>query len=302
MKDTDSRESVTDEGVADGIVASEGVLSRRGFVVGAAVTAGALVFGLSGCSSESEPSAADGASADAPQKLRVGTGQAGGYPWFDVDEQGNSTGYEADILRKVDELLPQYEFELESITRTTQLPELANGTIDIGAHMYEDNQERRDNYLFTDVSIATMWQEFAVIKGNTAIRNFDDLIGKRIITSPSSNSAYALEQWNEDNPDKQLEILYTSGTDVLASDLISGNADATLLDPQWIDYYTESGLELDIVTDTHFVETGVYFLFPKDGKHDQIKADVDGVLTELKDNGFIQELHEELFGYPAYFE
>jgi ABC-type amino acid transport substrate-binding protein len=48
------------------------------------------------------------------------------------------------------------------------------------------------------------------------------------------------------------------------------------------------------------VETGVYFLLPKDGKHDQIKTDLDGALKQLKDNGFIEELHQELFGYPAY--
>jgi L-cystine transport system substrate-binding protein len=228
--------------------------------------------------------------------------QAGGYPWFDVADDGTPRGYEADILRKVDELLPQYEFELESVVMTTQLPELQSGTIDIGAHMYEDNQERRDNYLFSDVSIATMWQEFAVLTSNDEFKGFDDLIGKRIITYPSSNSAYALEQWNEENPDRQFEIIYTNGQDVLAADLISGNADATLVDPQWLSYYTDAGLDIKAITDIHFVETGVYYLFPKDGKHDQIKADVDEVLQTLKDDGFIQDLHQELFGYPAYFE
>jgi L-cystine transport system substrate-binding protein len=271
-------------------------------MVGAAVAAGAVALGLAGCGGENADAGGGAPSADAPQKLRVATGQAGGYPWFDVADDGTSLGYEADILRKVDELLPQYEFELESVTMTTQLPELQNGTIDIGAHMYEDNQERRDNYLFTDVSIATMTQEFAVLQSNNELKTFEDLIGKRIITYPSSNSAYALEHWNEENPDKQFEILYTNGQDVLAADLNSGNADATLVDPAWLDYYLDSGLDIKVITEVRFVETGVYFLLPKDGKHDQIKADVDEVLHELKENGFLQDLHQELFGYPAYYE
>jgi L-cystine transport system substrate-binding protein len=283
-------------------------LSRRSFVVGGALAAGALAFGLAGCGgsegseggSTGSSDASGTAAKDSVTKLRVGTGQAGGYPWFDVDEQGNSTGYEADILRKANELLPQYEFELESIEMTTQLTELANGTIDIGAHMYEDNRQRRENYLFSDVSIATMTQEFAVLKGNTTVKSFDDLVGKRIATFAASNSAYALEKYNEDNPDKPFEIIYSGSVDILATDLTSGNADATLVDPLWLDFYTEAGLELEIVTEVRFVETGVYYLFPKDGKHDQIKADLDVALKKLKDDGFIEELHQELFGYPAY--
>ncbi|MDR2106503.1 MAG: transporter substrate-binding domain-containing protein [Coriobacteriales bacterium] len=282
-------------------------LSRRSFVVGGALAAGALAFGLTGCGGgeggeggTSNGTAAGGEAKDGVTKLRVGTGQAGGYPWFDVDEQGNSTGYEADILRKANELLPQYEFELQSIEMTTQLTELSNGTIDIGAHMYEDNQQRRENYLFSDVSIATMTQEFAVLKDNNEFKSFEDLVGKRIVTYASSNSAYALEQYNEENPDKPFEIIYAGAGDILASDLISGNADATLVDPLWLDYYTEAGLDLKIVTKVRFVETGVYYLFPKDGKHDQIKADLDVALKKLKDDGFIEELHQELFGYPAY--
>jgi len=278
-------------------------ISRRGFIIGGAVAAGVLAFGLSGCGGDGSDASSNGSSASGDggevTKLRVATGQAGGYPWFDVDDEGNSLGYEADILREVDARLPQYEFNLESVIMTTQLPELANGTIDIGAHMYEDNQERRDNYLFTDVSIATMTQEFAALK-DKGYKGLDDLYGKRIVTFPSSNSAYALEQFNAKNPDKAFEIIYTSSTDVQAADLLNNNADATLVDPQWLDFYTAAGLDLEIVTNVRFVETGVYFLLPKDGKHEQIKADVDEVLHQLKDEGFIEDLHQELFGYAAY--
>ena len=81
--------------------------------------------------------------------ILVGTG-SGSPLYCYLDDNGELAGFEIDVIKAIDELLPQYEFKFEIFDFKNILLALAAGKIDIGAHMYESNPERRKNYLFTD--------------------------------------------------------------------------------------------------------------------------------------------------------
>ena len=64
---------------------------------------------LSGCAKADS----SGGTEDGVTKIIVGTGNA--YePYCYLDENGNLAGYEYEVLKAVDELLPQYEFEYQT--------------------------------------------------------------------------------------------------------------------------------------------------------------------------------------------
>ncbi|MDR0638447.1 MAG: transporter substrate-binding domain-containing protein, partial [Spirochaetaceae bacterium] len=68
-------------------------------------------FMLTGC--KGKDTAAAQSSVDAPRKVVVGTGNVFKGFCF-LDEKGELAGYEIDVLKAVDEILPQYEFVLET--------------------------------------------------------------------------------------------------------------------------------------------------------------------------------------------
>ncbi|MDR3315831.1 MAG: transporter substrate-binding domain-containing protein [Coriobacteriales bacterium] len=268
-------------------------ISRRTFIKGLGFTvAGLGATGiLSACGGGGSASGDGGGSTTADVKnLRVATG-IGGFPLFDVDEQGKPVGFEYEVLKRVSEDLPQYKFNFEPIAMDVQLTELASNRLDIGSHDYEDNEQRRENYLFSGTPHWDTYQVFYTLDTRTDLKSFDDLVGKSIITFPSSNSAYALEQWNIEHPDKTLEIDYVASIDALVADLQTGVGDALLWDTLWLNFFEAYDIKLKAITKEPFVETGVYFLFPKD--HTAIEADVSEVLKQLKESGELDALKKE---------
>ena len=85
------------------------------------ILAAFLALGATACSSGSSSSASTSASADASsngdvKKVLIGIRQDL-YPTSYVNEQGEPSGYDIDVIKKIDELLPEYEFEYEAVSQ-----------------------------------------------------------------------------------------------------------------------------------------------------------------------------------------
>ena len=159
-------------------------------IVGGLVT----MTGLAGCGNQA------GADQNAPKTIIVGTGHA--YePYCYLDEDGNLAGYELEVMKAVNELLPQYKFEFQTFDFANVLLSLDAGKIDIGAHQYELNDERQKKYLFGKESYTTYTTHVTVPVGNITIHSLDDLQGKKVMTPVGSNKAYLLEKYNTEHPD-----------------------------------------------------------------------------------------------------
>ena len=115
------------------------------------------------------------------RKVIVGTGN--GYePYCYLDDNGDLAGYEYEVLKEVDKLLPQYEFEYQTSDFTNVLISLDAGKIDIAAHQYEYNDERNEKYLFGTEPYTTYVTYLVVSSDNEDIKSLDDLAGKTIYT------------------------------------------------------------------------------------------------------------------------
>ena len=101
--------------------------------------------------------------------ILVGTGSSSPLYCY-LDDNGELAGFEIDVIKAIDELLPQYEFKFEIFDFKNILLALAAGKIDIGAHMYESNPERRKNYLFTDYGYNDFSKYIVVLKENTNVK------------------------------------------------------------------------------------------------------------------------------------
>lgn len=87
---------------------------------------------------------------DGVTEIVVGSGNVYN-PYCYVDENGNAVGYEYDLLKEIDKLLPQYKFKYQTMSFDQILLSLDSGKIDIAAHQYEKTAERESKYLFSEI-------------------------------------------------------------------------------------------------------------------------------------------------------
>lgn len=263
------------------------------------VSALGLMILASGCASNSEPAAqASGSDAAATggkvTKIVVGTGT--GFPQVCfIDENGKLTGFDVELLRKIDELLPQYEFEFQTMDFGNLLLSLETDKIDLVAHVMEKNPEREEKYAFNSEAYAHWRNRIVVAKDNDSIKSLDDLQGKKVLTSATSAEAQILENYNKEN-DKKIDIVYQSGqANDTVSQVVSGRVDATIaadfvlpiIDPQG--QLKQTGEEL--------TSDDVLYVFRKDDADEKALSDaIDGAVKELKEDGTLSALSTEWLG------
>lgn len=269
----------------------EKMVSSLVFVVLTAVT-------LTGCGATDSTDAGNEVTGASSQKVIVGTGNA--YePYCYLDENGNLAGYEYEVLKAVDELLPEYEFEYQTYDFANVLISLDAGKIDLGAHQYELNEERQEKYLFSNESYTTYITYITVAADNTDINSIDDLQGKKVKTSTGSNTTYILEKYNEEHPENPIQLVYVdNGTDEeTVAGITQGVWDATVLTKRDADKAnTEYGNGTDVYKQVGdpIATSYTYFAYAKDNT--KLQGAVDGALKELRTSGRLAEISEEVIG------
>lgn len=247
---------------------------------------------LAGCGKK-ETSAGGGA-----EKVVVGTGNS--YePYCYLDDKGNLAGYEYEVLKAVDELLPQYEFEYKTSDFANVLISLDAGKIDIGAHQYEWNKERDEKYLFGKEPYTTYVTYLTVAGNRDDVKSLDDLKGKKVKSSSGSNSAYILENYNKDHKDNPIRVDYVNNStdEETITGLLNGVWDATIMTARDVDKLNKSyekGSPSIKVTGDPVQTSSTYFVFAKDNT--KLQEAVDGALKQLKENGTLAKISVDVIG------
>ena len=126
------------------------------------LSTGLLLVSLSGCAkSDTLPEVQNEPTAENPREILISTNSDSNPDSF-IDENGAYTGFEPEMLKAIDELLPEYIFKYTSIFSTDALLALENGKIDASLQRREDNQSRREKYLFTNEYYLTYPQNITV--------------------------------------------------------------------------------------------------------------------------------------------
>lgn len=228
----------------------------------------------------------------------VGTG-TNMKPKCFLDENGELAGYEIDIIREIDKLLPQYEIVFETYDFKNILLALSAGKIDVGAHQYEYNPERAKNYLFSDYGYNSYNKFIAVLAQRNDIRSWDDLAGKNLQVGIGSATLTEVQNYNNSvAKEKQINAIVTTNAtyeQILAA-MKNGTYDAFITTKADLDQRNkEFGSVYKIVDEEHPVaENSAYHIFNK--KDAQLKADWDKALKTLIDNGTISRLSVKWLG------
>lgn len=273
-----------------------------------------MAAGLVGCGSKdstetaAEDTTATEATADAEttaessdegdvRTVRIGIGNAYN-PFCYLDENEQLAGYEYEVLKVVDERLPQYEFEYEPTEFSNILVGIDTGSYDMGVHGFGWNEERAQKYLYSEVPSVTTGGYVIIGAAGKDYQGIEDLAGKKVQVKTGSNVANLLEKYNEANPDLAVEIVYEdSENEQIVSNLVNGVYDAYINEKidadQWLkqfDGLEEYGSKLF----ENDADSGCYYLYNKN--ETQLEKDISEVLTQLHEEGVTGKLSEEYLG------
>ncbi|MCE5285711.1 MAG: transporter substrate-binding domain-containing protein [Pelosinus sp.] len=253
-----------------------------------------IVFLVAGCQSSAP---ADGAKNK--KKIIIGTGSE--YkPYCFIDDNNNLNGFEVEVLKKINERLPQYEFEFKTFDFNAILVSLETGKIDLAAHQFEVNADRKNKYVFGEVGVTTYDLLLAVKGGRNDIKSLDDLAainGTVEVGKASANKTAVVDKWNKEHGNKLKLILEASDVTLTLQNLNSGKTDAFVNVQRNIDTFKKTyGVDIKSVGEP-ISRSNSYYLYRKgDATGEQLKKDVDAALKALKEDGTLRALSEKWLG------
>lgn len=132
-------------------------------------------------------------------------------PYDFVNDKGESDGFEVAVLKEVDKLLPQYEFEYHPTSDDDLLIGVLQGKYDVGTKGAWVTEERKKKYVFPKNPIGASIIGI-VIRTETAdkitdLPSFARYSGKLVPIS-AANAQYAVvEDYNKSHPNEQVKLV-----------------------------------------------------------------------------------------------
>lgn len=263
-----------------------------------------LLYSLAGCGSQKTQEPAETDDGEETQQTveprEVIVTVIGMIPgWQFEDESGELTGFEIELLKAIDELLPEYTFTFEFSDFSDMLIAGENGKADISACQWQANDERIDRFNFT-YAYQKSEQIIVVDSANTAvaesIETIDDLVGLTVRVPDGNSAYYALTAYNEAHPDAPIDLDVASAAgDVIVADFKSGIIDAYVIDQQTMEQINDSyDIELIRVGEPVTRELGRFAINLQET--DLLDA-VNGALSQLRADGTISKLSTQFIGY-----
>ena len=247
---------------------------------------------LGACSSKAQSDEKENGSSSKVKTIIVGTGTQFPNVCF-IDKNGKLTGYDVEIVRAIDKKLPEYKFKFKTMEFSNLLLSLQTKKIDLIAHQMEVNKERQEKFLFNKELYNVFPLKVTVFKGNNEIKSINDLKGKKVSVTATSNSAVFIEDYNKKHH-LGAKIVYGSSSADSNEQLKKGRIDALISTPFAVDFNNEQvDAQQKVVGDT-LLNSKVYFLLNKD--ETTLSNRIDEALKELKKEGVVSELSKKWLG------
>ncbi len=130
-------------------------------------------------------------------------------PMTYIDENGNPTGYDVEVMKLVDELLPEYEFEYVGTTSDDLLIGVEQGKYHVGVKNAFWTEERIRKFIFPQEFLGLSSAGLVLKKENEHIKDLSDFATAGMTLAPiaANNAQYTvIAEYNEANPDNPVKL------------------------------------------------------------------------------------------------
>lgn len=271
------------------------MVSRKLMLLVVTVT---LMFSIVGCSDSSESSTNSVATDSDVITVKVGTGNSAA-PFCYLDEDGNSVGYDIDVLAELDKRLEDYEFELNVMDFSTLIVSIDSGAIDMISHQLVKSEARKEKYLFPEQYYCLSPMSLCVTD-DSGIAGMEDMAGKSIDQNPSAYEYQMLLAYNAAHPGEELVINAVS--DQTTADgykkVSNGQVDAALTyQATYESVIDKIGVDNLVLTDVVMCED-TYMMFGKDNQ--ELCDAIDAELKAMLEDGTLSQISNDWYGEDVF--
>ncbi|WP_110955406.1 transporter substrate-binding domain-containing protein [Anaerosinus massiliensis] len=217
-------------------------------------------------------------------------------PFTYMDEKDQLTGYDIEILREVEKRNPDIKFEFKTMSVDAGFLGLESGQVDIIANQIVENPKRADKSIFTKEVNNYTSRKLAVKGDRDDIKSIDDLRGKKVAVTSSSEVTRQLQKYNE-TADPKIELVYTDKGSTETLNLVAtGRVDASpTYEVVIVEAKNTLGLDVKPVGPTIASDATCYAL-RKDEKSQELANRIDATIKEMRADGTLKKLSEKFLG------
>lgn len=238
------------------------------------------------------------------QKIRVA--HTNYYVPYDfVNDKGESDGFEVAVLKEVNKLLPQYEFEYFPTSDDDLLIGVLQGKYDVGTKGVWITEERKKKYIFPQNPIAASIIGIVIRKDTadkiTDIKSFAKYSGKLVPIGPSNAQYNIIDEYNKQNPDARVKLV--AGDQFEAADgyvwVVEGRYDARVdIKLSFQNNIEKEGAPYAKYKDKlSYVPYKAIPTWPLFNRKNQAFANAyDEAIKTLKENSTLEKLSQKYFG------
>lgn len=220
-----------------------------------------------------------------------------------IDDKGNPTGYDVEVMKLVDELLPEYEFEYVGTTSDDLLIGVEQGKYQVGVKNAFFTQERTEKFIFPKEFLGLSSTGLILKKENEAIKTLADFATKGYTLAPmaANNAQYTIiDEYNKENPTNKIQL---QAGDAFTVDVVQwvneGRVDGGVsLEGQFKQQVlAEDGPYYNLKDEVVYNEFAVIKTWPLFNKKEQEFADAyDQAIAQLKEQKKTSEISKEFYG------
>ena len=225
----------------------------------------------------------------AADELVVGA-NIGNVPWEFQEASGEFVGFELDLVREVGKRLGR-PVEVVNIPFNGLFSAVQSGRIDIALSSITITEKRLGSVSFTQPYYDSA--QSLTVSARSAVDGLDQMRGKIVGVDTGSTG----DMWTTANAERYGfgDIRRYEGLAPAMLDLQSGRIDGYISDIPSLEYFIKDKPWFRVV---ERIETGERYSMMF-ARNSALAGDVDGVISELKREGFIAALHERWFGTAA---
>ena len=223
-------------------------------------------------------------------------------PYSYTDDNGNLTGFDVELLKEIERRNPDLHFNFKPMAVDAAFVAMDAGQVDMIANQMRRNPTREAKYYYTNEVNNYSTRKLVVKNDRNDISKLDDLKGKKIAVTTSSEFNELVKQFNETaNP--PIDVIYTDKAGAETLNLVAtGRADAA----GEYEYVINSaikdrGLPLKAVGDVLAV-VPTYFLSKRTDDMKQVNEKIDKTMKEMRADGTLKKLSEQYLGGDYTFD
>lgn len=232
-----------------------------------------------------------------PGVLKWGADSTGGMPYIVPKDANNPNaanyGFEVDIATQMAKLMGVTQQPVQ-VTWSNWPQGLASQQYDMfmnGLEITSDNIKAGAKF---SIPYYVYTQSIVVLKSNTTINSFNDLVGKKVETGTGYEAQNVMDAWNAAHPDQKINETLTD-TPTPFTDLQSGRVDAMFIDTPiaaWYGANDPSGL---FKTVGGQLDAGYYGIAvdPNNTNAATLLAEINKAIEILYNNGTLQKIYQD---------